>query len=105
MFDTTDAGFKKDVLESDLPVLVDFWAPWCAPCRMLAPRLEAFAQEFAGKIKVVKVNVDENRVVAGVLGVRGIPALVLFDQGEVVSATTGVPAPEQLNKLVASVLR
>ena len=74
----TDASFEADVVKSDIPVLVDFWAEWCGPCRMIAPVLEDLAKEYAGKIKIVKVNVDENSVSAATYGVRGIPTLLLF---------------------------
>lgn len=85
----TDADFDAEVKESDIPVVVDFWAEWCGPCKQIGPALEEISEEMAGKVKVVKVNVDENMQVAASLNVRGIPALFLFKDGEVVSNKTG----------------
>lgn len=85
----TDATFDKEVRQSDIPVVVDFWAEWCGPCRMIGPSLEEIATEMAGKVKIVKVNVDENPDSPAMLGVRGIPALFLFKNGQVVSNKVG----------------
>ncbi len=85
----TDGNFDEEVLASDVPVLVDFWAEWCGPCRMIGPALEELASEFEGKIKVAKVNVDENPGLPAKFGVRGIPALFMFKGGEVISNRTG----------------
>lgn len=85
----TDSNFDEEVLASDVPVLVDFWAEWCGPCRMIGPALEELAGEFEGKIKVAKVNVDENPGLPAKFGVRGIPALFMFKGGEVISNRTG----------------
>ena len=85
----TDASFEQEVLKSDTPVLVDFWAEWCGPCKMIHPALEELAVEFEGKLKVAKVNVDENPNLPAKYGVRGIPALFMFKGGEVVSNRTG----------------
>ncbi|NEO29524.1 MAG: thioredoxin [Symploca sp. SIO3C6] len=85
----TDASFKQDVLESEIPVLVDFWAPWCGPCRMVAPVVEEIAQQYAGKVKVVKLNTDENPNIASQYGIRSIPTLMLFKGGQRVDMVVG----------------
>ena len=85
----TDATFDAEVRHSPIPVFVDFWAEWCGPCKMIGPSLEELAVEFAGKFKVVKVNVDENPNSPAQMGVRGIPALFVFKDGEVVSNRAG----------------
>jgi thioredoxin 1 len=85
------AGFSADVLASDVPVLVDFWAAWCGPCRSLAPHLDTLATRFAGKAKVIKVNADENPDVAARYGVRGLPTLLVFKGGKVVDQLVGNP--------------
>ena len=85
----SDAQFDAEVRQADTPVLVDFWAEWCGPCKQIGPALEELSDEFAGKIKIVKVNVDENPDTAAGLGVRGIPALFMFKDGEVVSNRMG----------------
>ena len=86
----TDATFDSIVKKSDLPVVVDFWAEWCGPCKQIGPALEELSNEMEGKIKVVKIDVDSNPSAAAELGVRGIPALFLFKDGEVVSNKTGL---------------
>lgn len=85
----TDADFDSVVLKSDLPVLVDFWAPWCGPCRALAPVIDELGEEYAGKVKIVKMNVDENPATPAKYGVRAIPTLVLIKNGETVEQITG----------------
>lgn len=85
----TETSFKDEVLDADVPVLVDFWAEWCGPCKMIGPALEELATEYDGRLKVAKVNVDDHPSVAAQYGVRGIPALFMFKGGEVVSNRTG----------------
>jgi thioredoxin 1 len=85
----TDASFKEEVLESDIPVLVDFWAPWCGPCRMVAPVVDEISEQYAGQVKVVKVNTDENPSVASQYGIRSIPTLMIFKGGQRVDMVVG----------------
>ncbi|MDB9494957.1 thioredoxin [Spirulina major CS-329] len=85
----TDKEFKAVVLDSDIPVLVDFWAPWCGPCRMVAPVVDEIAQQYDGKVKVVKLNTDENPAVASQYGIRSIPTLMIFKGGQRVDMVVG----------------
>lgn len=97
----TDASFEQDVLKSGEPVLVDFWAEWCGPCRMIAPILEQVATENAGKIKVVKLNVDENPGTPPKFGIRGIPTLILFKNGQIAGTQVGAVHKAQLTAFIS----
>ncbi len=92
----TDATFQAEVLEADQPVLIDYWAEWCGPCKMIAPILDALADEYAGKLKVGKLNIDDNLETPASFGVRGIPTLMLFKNGEAVATKVGALSKSQL---------
>ena len=97
----TDGSFDKDVLNSDVPVLVDFWAPWCGPCKAMTPTVDALATEYAGKIKIGKMNTDENPATPMRYQVRGIPTLLLFKGGKVVEQRVGGMSKPDLVKMIA----
>ncbi|MBW3566344.1 MAG: thioredoxin TrxA [Proteobacteria bacterium] len=94
---TTDADFDSDVLKSDLPVLVDYWAEWCGPCKMIAPVLENIADDYDGKLRIVKLNIDENPQTPPKFGIRGIPTLMLFKNGAVEATKVGAMSKSQLS--------
>ena len=96
----TDASFEADVLNSSEPVVVDFWAEWCGPCKMIAPILEEISNEMAGKVKIVKINVDENPGVSGKLGIRSIPTLMLFKDGKLAAQKVGAAPKGELVKWI-----
>lgn len=100
----TDSAFEAEVLKSSVPVLVDFWASWCAPCKAISPVVDALADEYAGKVKVCKVNVDDNPATPGQYGVRGIPTLILFKDGQIVDQVVGAVPKNQLEGLIKKAL-
>ena len=100
----TESNFSTEVLEADMPVLVDFWAPWCGPCKMIAPIVEEISEEYAGKVKVGKLNTDDNQGVASQYGIMSIPTLMIFKNGEVVERIVGAQPKEALTLKLESVL-
>jgi thioredoxin 1 len=100
VLEATDNNFAREVLEADVPVLVDFWAPWCAPCRMIAPTVETVARENVNVAKVVKVNVDDNPSTSQRFGIKGIPTLILFKDGKEAERIVGAASKEAIARLV-----
>ena len=98
----SDASFENDVVKSNTPVLVDYWAEWCGPCRMIAPLLDEVAQEFKGRLTVAKMNVDENQATPAKFGIRGIPTLMIFKNGAVVGTKVGAVSKSQLASFIES---
>ena len=100
----TDGDFKKEVLEASVPVLVDFWATWCGPCQVMGPVVDAIAEENEGKVKVLKMNVDENQLTPAQYGVRGIPTLILFSKGDVVDRIVGAQPKGSVDNLLKKII-
>lgn len=98
----TDDSFEEEVLNSDIPVLVDYWAEWCGPCKMIAPILDEIVGDYAGKIKIAKLNIDENPNTPPKFGIRGIPTLMLFKNGEVEATKVGAVSKSQLTAFIDS---
>lgn len=101
----TDSNFKKEVLESNLPVLVDYWAPWCAPCKMIAPVVEELAKDYEGKIRIGKLNVDENPKTTTHYGIMSIPTLIFFKNGKVLEQVVGALSKSELKKKIEENLK
>ncbi len=100
----TDANFKKEALESSLPVLVDFWAPWCGPCKMIGPLVEELSKEYEGKVKIGKLNVDENAKIATHYGIMSIPTLIFLKDGKIMEQAVGVLSKAELRKKVEALI-
>lgn len=100
----TDGSFENDVLQADIPVLVDYWAEWCGPCKMIAPVLEEIAKEFDGRLKICKLNIDENSETPPKFGIRGIPTLMIFKNGNVEATKVGALSKSQLSAFIEASL-
>jgi len=100
VLEVTDGNFESEVLKSDKPVLVDFWAAWCAPCRMLAPTVEAISEQYTGRAKVTKLNVDDNSSVSSKFGIKGIPTLIVFKDGAEKERIVGVTSKEAIAQVI-----
>jgi thioredoxin 1 len=99
---TSDAAFEKEVLQSQIPVLVDYWAEWCGPCKMIAPILDDISKEYAGRLKIAKLNIDDNQQTPPKYGIRGIPTLMLFKNGNVEATKVGALSKSQLTAFIDS---
>lgn len=95
-----DDNFQEEVLNSEVPVLVDFWAPWCGPCKILAPTLEEISAENREKIKIVKINIDENQLIAGKYGIKSIPTMMIFEKGELKNQLVGSMPKQEIEKVL-----
>jgi thioredoxin 1 len=104
IINVTDSSFEQEVLSSDIPVLLDYWAEWCGPCKMIAPILNDIADEYSGKIKVAKINIDENPGTPAKFGVRGIPTLMIFKSGSIEATKVGAMSKSQLSAFIDSTI-
>jgi thioredoxin 1 len=104
IINVTDSTFEQEVLSSEIPVLLDYWAEWCGPCKMIAPILNDIADEYSGKIKVAKINIDENPATPAKFGVRGIPTLMIFKSGSIEATKVGAMSKSQLSAFIDSTI-
>jgi len=104
LFHATDGNFEPEILKSDLPAMVDFWAPWCGPCQIIAPLIEELAKEYAGRVKVAKMNVDDNPATPSRYGIRGIPTVMIFKDGQVFDQIVGAVSKSRVEELIKKVL-
>ena len=105
LLEVSTENFKKEILDSEIPVLVDFWAPWCAPCKMIAPAIEGLAEEYSGKVKFAKVNVDDNPQLATEMQVLSIPLLIVFKNGEERTRITGANPKEYIQRQIDTAIK
>jgi thioredoxin 1 len=104
LFQATDGNFEPEILKSDIPVMVDFWAPWCGPCHVIAPAIEELAAEYAGRVKVAKMNVDDNPATPSQYGIRGIPTVILFKDGKVFDQIVGAVPKSKVEEMIKKAL-
>jgi thioredoxin 1 len=104
IIDVDDNGFETDIIQSDKPVMVDFWAPWCGPCKAIGPVVEELASEYGDRVKFAKCNVDDNPVTPGKYGIKAIPTLIFFKEGQVVDQITGMVARTKLEEALSNIL-
>ncbi len=104
LLQATDGNFEPEILKSDIPVMVDFWAPWCGPCHVIAPVIEELAKEYAGRVKVAKMNVDENPATPSRYGIRGIPTVILFKDGQVSDQIVGAVPKSKVEEMIKKAL-
>ena len=104
LFHATDGNFEPEILKSEIPTVVDFWAPWCGPCQVIAPVIEELAKEYAGKVKVAKMNVDENPATPSRYGIRGIPSVIIFKNGEVFDQIVGAVPKSKVEEMMKKTL-